>query len=182
MNQAQTIESDANVTAPNDTPRTGMYRELLYIHTLLRRDLETVRELGADARDGLSAETILEEIRELETNSPLWQLRFGCWHYCRFVHHHHTLEDAALFPRVRRADPSLGKVIDKLEEDHLVVHHISERIVSIAERVPTDVSGIARYELVQALNDLERHLLGHLDFEERSIGPILSTWSEWPTE
>jgi hypothetical protein len=177
MNTASEVDS-----VDSETPRTGMFRELLYIHTLLRRDLETVRRLAEQTKDGLSVEEVLAEIRNLETNSPLWQLRFGCWHYCRFVHHHHSLEDAELFPRVRKADPSLGKVVDKLEEDHLVVHHITERIVSIAERVPSDVSGIARHELVQALQDLEQHLLGHLDFEERSIGPILSTWTEWPVE
>lgn len=163
-------------------PRTGMFRELLYIHSLLRKDLATVRRLAEEVRSGLDPATILAEIRTLETNSPLWQLRFGCWHYCRFVHHHHTLEDAALFPRVRRADPSLGKVIDQLEEDHLVVHRISERIVAIADRVPDDPTGIARHELVQALTDLEQHLLGHLALEEQSIGPLLSTWSSWPVD
>jgi len=48
-----------------------MFRELLYIHSLLRRDLQTVRRLAAQARDGLSPETILAVIRSLETNSPL---------------------------------------------------------------------------------------------------------------
>jgi hemerythrin-like domain-containing protein len=159
-----------------------MFRELLYIHSLLRRDLRTVRRLADQARDGLSPQSILEEIRNLETNSPLWQLRFGCMHYCRFVHGHHTLEDAALFPMVRRQDPSLAKVIDRLEEDHLTVHHITERIAAVADRVPTDASGISRFELVAALNELEAHLLAHLAFEEESIGPLLSTWHEWPAQ
>jgi hypothetical protein len=168
--------------AQSSPPKTGMFRELLYIHSLLRRDLETVRNLTESVRNGLGPDEVLAAIRNLETESPLWQLRFGCWHYCRFVHHHHTLEDAALFPRVRRADPSLGKVIDRLEEDHLVVHRITERIVAIAERIGDDVSGIARHELGAALTELEAHLLSHLDLEEASIGPILSTWTSWPAE
>src|SRR6185436_11341653 len=92
-----------------------MFRELLYIHSHLRRDLQTVRRLAEQARDGLSPATILEEIRTLETNSPLWRLKYGCWTYCRFVHAHHTIEDAALFPMVRKADPTLNPVIDLLE-------------------------------------------------------------------
>ena len=163
-------------------PREGMFRELLTIHAYLRRDLETVRRLAREARDGLSAETILEEIRNLATNSPLWRLQFGCWHYCRFVHAHHTLEDAALFPMVRKHDPSLNRVIARLEEDHLRVHHITERIAAAAERVATDASGISRYELVAALGELEEHLLAHLAFEEESLGPLLSTWDRWPVE
>src|SRR5688572_6314766 len=109
-------------------PREGVFRELLHVHSLLRRDLQTVRRLANEARDGLSPRTILTEIRDLATNSPLWRLKFGCMHYCRFVHAHHTTEDAALFPLVRKHDPSLNSVVDRLEEDHLTVHRITERI------------------------------------------------------
>jgi hemerythrin-like domain-containing protein len=101
-------------------------------------------------------------------------------HYWRFVHGHHTLEDAALFPMVRKHDPTLNKVISRLEEDHLTVHHITERIAAVAERVPGDASGISRYQLFEALSELEQHLLEHLSLEEESIGPLLSTWEEWP--
>jgi hypothetical protein len=159
-----------------------MFRELLYIHSLLRRDLQTVRRVANDAREDLSPEAILAEIRELETNSPLWRLRFGCMYYCRFVHGHHTLEDAALFPMIRRQDPSLNKIVDRLEEDHLKVHHITEHIAALADEVPIDASGSSRDALVEALTDLEAHLLAHLALEEESIGPLLSTWDTWPEE
>jgi hypothetical protein len=159
-----------------------MFRELLTIHAYLRRDLQTVRRLARDARDGLSPETILSEIRNLETTSPLWRLKFGCWHYCRFVHTHHTIEDAALFPMVRRHDPALSRVVDRLEEDHLIVHHITERIAAVAARVPGDASGVSRVELVAALGELEEHLLAHLATEEETLGPLLSTWDRWPVE
>jgi len=163
-------------------PKEGMFRELLAIHAYLRRDLQTVRRLASDARDGLSAKTILAEIRNLETSSPLWQLKFGCMHYCRFVHAHHTIEDAAVFPMVRKHDPSLNSVVDRLEEDHLTVHHITERIAAVADGVATDASGVSRFELVATLTELEEQLLAHLAFEEASLGPLLSTWDEWPME
>ena len=163
-------------------PREGMFRELLYIHSHLRRDLGTVRRLAEQARDGLSPETILEEVRNLETNSPLWRLKYGCWTYCRFVHTHHTIEDAAVFPMVRKHDPSLNTVVDRLEEDHLKVHHITERIAAVAAEVAADASGISRFQLVDALTDLEQLLLEHLDVEEQALGPLLSTWDHWPVE
>ena len=163
-------------------PKEGMFRELLYIHSLLRRDLRTVRRLADAARDSLSPDTILAEIRNLETTSPLWRLKFGCLHYCRFVHAHHTIEDAAVFPMVRKHNPSLNRVIDRLEEDHLTVHHITERIAAAAQRVAGDATGVSRFEVVVALTELEEHLLDHLAFEEASLGPLLSTWVAWPVE
>ena len=163
-------------------PREGMFRELVYIHSLLRRDLQTVRRLASDVRDGLSAEAILAEVRNLKTNSPLWRLKFGCLHYCRFVHTHHTIEDAAVFPMVRKHNPSLNGVVDRLAEDHLKVHHITERIAAVADRVATDDSGASRLQLVEALTELEEHLLAHLALEEEALGPLLSTWDHWPVE
>lgn len=159
-----------------------MYRELLGIHAMLRRDLATVRRLATEVRDGLSPATIVDEIRAMETNSPLWRLKFGCWHYCRFVHTHHTIEDAAVFPMVRKHDPSLNSVVDRLEEDHLIVHHITERIVAAADLVAADPNEAHRAEVVQGLLDLEEHLLSHLAFEEQTLGPLLSTWDTWPQE
>lgn len=161
-------------------PKEGMFRELLAIHAHLRRDLRTVRRLADEARDGLSPTTILEEIRNLETNSPLWRLRFGCMHYCRFVHAHHSIEDAYVFPTIRRQDPSLNGVVDRLEADHLKVHTITERIRAVADTVAGDASGISRFQLVEALTELEEHLLAHLAFEEQSLGPLLSSWETWP--
>ena len=81
---------------------------------------------------------------------------------------------------VRKQDPSLNRVVDRLEEDHLKVHHITERIAAEADKVVTDASGVSRFELVAALTELEEHLMSHLAFEEESLGPLLSTWDRWP--
>jgi hypothetical protein len=181
--QDSTSLSTATTNQHSSTERDeGMFRELLYIHTMLRRDLLTVNRLARAARDELDPSSIIAAIRSLETNSPLWQLKFGCMHYCRFVHGHHSLEDAAVFPMVRKHDPSLNSVVDRLEADHLVVHHITERIMEAADRVPGDVSGVSRFELAAALTDLETHLLEHLAFEETSLRPLLSSWNHWPVE
>jgi hypothetical protein len=83
---------------------------------------------------------------------------------------------------VRKHDPTLNRMVDRLEEDHLIVHHITERIAAVADQVPTDASGEHRSALVAALSDLENHLLAHLALEEQALGPLLSTWERWPVE
>ena len=163
-------------------PPEGMFRELLGIHAMLRRDLARVTRLAAEVRAGHPVTSITNEVRELETSSPLWRLRDGCWRYCRFVHAHHMIEDAALFPMVRRKDPALRSVIDRLEEDHLVVHHITERIALEAGRVAERDSFETRADLAHALDELELHLLQHLEYEETSLGPLLSSWPSWPQD
>lgn len=177
-----------SITIPADTqpqisaPRVGMFRELLTIHAMLRRDLSLVRRLADEVLTGLPPEEIVTRVRELETNSPLWRMKFGCLHYCRFVHTHHTIEDAAVFPMVRKQNPALNTVVDRLEEDHLIVHHITERIAAAAELAAEDPTPEHRLAVAQALLELEEHLLAHLAFEEQQLGPLLSTWDAWPQE
>ena len=57
-------------------------------------------------------------LRTLAAASPLWQLRISCLHYCRFVHSHHHAESVLLFPELRRSNPALNPVVDKLQADH----------------------------------------------------------------
>lgn len=178
----QAVVTSDVIEQQSSPPREGMFRELLAVHAMLRRDLRLIRRLAAAVQDGLSAADIVAQVRDLETNSPLWRLKFGCLHYCRFVHAHHTIEDAAIFPMVRKHDPSLRSVVDRLEEDHLTVHHITERIAAAAEQLGASETDASRDTLVAALQELEAHLLAHLAFEEASLGPLLSTWQRWPLE
>jgi hypothetical protein len=76
----------------------AMFAELQWIHSMIRSDLEIVREMAADAAAGEPARRIQARLRTLAAASPLWQLRISCLHYCRFVHSHHHAESVLLFP------------------------------------------------------------------------------------
>ena len=43
-----------------------------------------------------------------------WTLGAYCQSYCGFVNGHHTLEDASVFPHLRRAEPDAAPVLDRL--------------------------------------------------------------------
>ena len=77
------------------------------MHSVVRRDLETVQRLAGEVVDGLPAEQLKAELDELQTNGPLWRLKVNCLRYCRFVHSHHNAEDVLLFPRLRETDSEI---------------------------------------------------------------------------
>ncbi len=108
----------------------ALYEDLLWVHGLLRQDLATVERLAVEVVDGAAAEAVVDEVRALEATGPLWRLRASCLHYCRFVHHHHRLEDRALFPELRRVNPSLGPVVERLQADHRQVAGLLEGVES----------------------------------------------------
>jgi hypothetical protein len=163
---------------PDTNPRgQAMVNELLWVHGMLRNALGEVQRLAAEVHDGLPPERVRESVRSLSVDNAVWTLRTNCLYYCRFVHGHHTLEDTHLFPALRRSNPALGPVVDKLEADHVVVARDLERIEQAAGEL---VGGGSRADLVEALTALADHLLAHLEYEEEQISPTLRTWTGWP--
>jgi hemerythrin-like domain-containing protein len=123
---------------------------------------------------------IRSTVESLQTAGPLWQLRMNCLRYCSIVHSHHHLEDVALFPAVRAADPErMNAVVDKLEADHRVVSSLLDEVEEATRLLSADDTA-ARLRLVRGLTELSEHLLEHLAYEEESIGPVLRTWESWP--
>jgi hemerythrin-like domain-containing protein len=138
---------------------------------MIRRDLTTVRRLADDVIDGLPAESV---------RTVLASLRIDCVRHCRLIHLHHSLETAELFPALRKANPALGPVVDKLDADHRQVSaHLAE-VEEACETLAHDHATEARQRLVRALRDLAADLLAHLDFEEEQVSPTLRTWERWP--
>ena len=151
----------------------AFFQELLWVHGMIRQDLETVRELAQRVTDGLSADELSSELRSLKANGSLWALKVNCLHYCRFVHGHHRLEDVALFPALRAADPDIAPVVDRLEADHRVV-------AAQLEEIEAAVAAEAQARVIAALDALADHLLEHLAFEEENIGPTLRRMDRHP--
>jgi hypothetical protein len=168
-------------TPAEDQPGEWLVRELLWIHGILRDDLAVVRRLTREVSEGKNPETVGEEIARLQTQSPLWQLKVNCLHYCRLVHMHHNGEDVHLFPALRRSNPALGPVVDKLEADHRRVSDLLDEVEAASDALRKDDVPVGRDRLVQSLNVLADHLLAHLAFEEESISPTLRTWRGWPS-
>jgi Hemerythrin HHE cation binding domain len=138
----------------------------------LRRDLERVDALAREVAAGMPGAELEAELSELKAAGPLWQLKVNCLRYCRFVHLHHNLEDAMLFPALRDADPAIGPVVDRLEADHRRVSDLLHVVEAAAARL-TAAEEDARAGVVLALDELHAHLLEHLDYEELNAGPVL---------
>ena len=163
-----------SVEAKPETARgRAMFEELLWIHSVIRRDLKIVEQLAADVSNGLPGEAVENTLGELKTNGPLWQLKVNCLRYCRHVHAHHGAEDALLFPALRAADSSIGRVVDRLEADHARVSDLLDVLEAAARTLTETDHGDARQRVIDGLRDLHVHLLEHLDYEELQAGPTI---------
>ncbi|WP_316524886.1 nitroreductase/quinone reductase family protein [Kitasatospora brasiliensis] len=131
--------------------------KLLEAHTWLRAQLRHVRAEAHDHVPGRPATLGL-------------QLRQHCLAFCDGLSHHHTGEDAAIFPALARSHPELAGVLARLDEQHREIGRIKEELVALLTGIEVTEPERLRAELDRMSAELE----AHLDFEEEHLLPVLA--------
>ena len=143
-------------------------QQLIDIHDHLRAELVRVRSLVKQVADGaLDVAAARSEINTMTMRQNNWTLGAFCESYCRLVTMHHTAEDSILYPQLRRGDPRLAPVLDRLTEEHHVIHDVLEQVDAALVATVSDSTGIT--ELSAAVDLLTDTLLSHLSYEEREL-------------
>jgi hemerythrin-like domain-containing protein len=90
------------------------------------------------------------------------------------------LEDDAIFPHLRRADSKLEPVIDRLTEEHLVIH---DAIEAVDHALVDHMSNPTDFDRLQAAIDmLTDTLLSHLSYEEVELVEPLARLGFYPNQ
>jgi alkanesulfonate monooxygenase SsuD/methylene tetrahydromethanopterin reductase-like flavin-dependent oxidoreductase (luciferase family) len=154
-------------------------QHLIDVHDSLRSELDGLRDILRQVEEGtLDAGLARSAINEMTMRQNDWTLGAYCATYCRTVTQHHSLEDAQIFPHLRRADRGLAPVIDRLEAEHVVIHDVLEGVdAALVEfiRMPGDFTGLQR-----AMDLLTDALLSHLAYEEQQIVEPLARFGFYP--
>ncbi|MBB5872689.1 alkanesulfonate monooxygenase SsuD/methylene tetrahydromethanopterin reductase-like flavin-dependent oxidoreductase (luciferase family) [Allocatelliglobosispora scoriae] len=143
-------------------------RQLVDVHDHLRTELLQIRDLVEQvATGGLDVGSARSAINTMTLRQNNWTLGVYCESYCRVVTTHHTIEDTSLFPRLRRADARLAPVVDRLQEEHEIIHGVIE---DVDQALVALVSGEGDISDLRAVVDLlSDTLLSHLSYEEREL-------------
>jgi alkanesulfonate monooxygenase SsuD/methylene tetrahydromethanopterin reductase-like flavin-dependent oxidoreductase (luciferase family) len=143
-------------------------QHLIDVHDHLRAELEQIRDLVEQVAAGsIGVGQARSHINTMTMRQNNWTLGTYCESYCRLVTTHHSLEDASLFPHLRRADPALVPVVDRLEEEHRVIHDVLE---GVDKALVALVDGSGSIDGLRAAVDLlDDTLLSHLSYEEREL-------------
>jgi iron-sulfur cluster repair protein YtfE (RIC family) len=152
-----------------DTPAdTTMMR---IVHDALRRDLERA----------------IDVLREPERVGAAQRRAIGAhlsW-MVRFLHAHHSSEDAGLYPLVRErggADPAVRAVLDRMQRGHEDVAGAMAAVEHAAAELAAAPTDEAVQRTAEVLDQLGAALLPHLREEETEAMPIVSrlvTAAEW---
>ncbi|WBB53178.1 LLM class flavin-dependent oxidoreductase [Verrucosispora sp. WMMD573] len=143
-------------------------QHLIDVHDGLRAELAQIHDLIEQVAAGLiDVGAARSHINTMTMRQNKWTLGTYCESYCRVVTTHHTIEDRSLFPHLRRADPRLAPVIDRLEEEHHAIHDVLEGVDRALVAFVATPDGMA--DLRAAVDLLSDTLLSHLSYEEREL-------------
>ncbi|ROS75268.1 LLM class flavin-dependent oxidoreductase [Cellulomonas sp. PhB143] len=146
-------------------------QQLVDIHDHLRAELAQVEELIGQVEAGaISVGAARSHISTMTMRQNSWTLGTYCESYCRLVTTHHTIEDRSMFPSLRRFEPRLGPVVDRLEEEHVAIHDVLEAVdQALVAMVGEEDQAAGLAGLRAAVDLLSDTLLSHLSYEEREL-------------
>ncbi|MFI7353764.1 nitroreductase/quinone reductase family protein [Streptomyces avidinii] len=99
------------------------------------------------------------------------QIRQHCLAFCQTLEFHHTGEDAHMFPALAAQNPHLKDVFDRLRTEHVTVARLQQELSSLL----ADISGADPERFRKELARMSSELNAHLDYEEESLLPLLSS-------
>lgn len=163
------LRPDAGAQQGYSAHQLAAPQHLVDVHDHLRSELAQVRDVVDQvARGMLSVGAARSAVNAMTMRQNQWTLGAYCESYCRVVTGHHTLEDTSIFPYLRRTDPDARPVIDRLEEEHEVIHDVLDDVDRALVALVSDAPG-ALERLREVVDVLTDTLLSHLSYEEREL-------------
>jgi alkanesulfonate monooxygenase SsuD/methylene tetrahydromethanopterin reductase-like flavin-dependent oxidoreductase (luciferase family) len=156
-------------------------KQLIAVHDMLRSELSDLRHILRQVHDeALRAEDARSALNEMALRQNDWTLGTVCARYCSVVTQHHGAEDGAVFPHLARREPQLTPVIDRLTEEHLVIH---TAIQEVDRALVQHMARPENHDAIQAAIDyLTDALLSHLAYEEQELVEPLARLGFYPDQ
>jgi Hemerythrin HHE cation binding domain len=152
---------------------------LIAVHDHLRDELNQIRELVASVEMGeVAPADALSSLSEFSLRQNNWTIGAYCAAYYRMIAMHHGLEDSAVFPHLRTCEKQLEPVIDRLGDEHTVIHDVLEGLDRALVKLVADPSDVT--ELRRATDILSDALLSHLAYEEEQLVEPLARYGFYP--
>jgi hemerythrin-like domain-containing protein len=161
--------STPTLARPSVATAVGAGAEMTTIHSAFRRELRLAPALlrSVEHGDRLRANTVATHLDLLD----------------RFLHHHHTIEDDLLWPKLlERVPAEIAPIVELMESQHETVAHLLERTASLRTSWRADADHDRAVELAALYAQLHDALIEHLDAEEQHVMPLVEaciTAKEW---
>ena len=159
------------VAPPTTTTAVGAGAEMATIHSAFRRELRLAPALvrSVEHGDRLRAGVVSVHLDLVD----------------RFLHHHHTIEDSMVWPKLLdRVPAEIMPIVELMETQHETVADVLERTTALRMEWRQDADSSRAAQLASLYAQLHDALVEHLDAEEQHVMPLVEacmTQKEWTT-
>ena len=159
------------VAPPTTTTAVGAGAEMATIHSAFRRELRLAPALvrSVEHGDRLRAGVVSVHLDLVD----------------RFLHHHHTIEDSMVWPKLLdRVPAEIMPIVELMETQHETVADVLERTTPLRMEWRQDADSSRAAQLASLYAQLHDALVEHLDAEEQHVMPLVEacmTQKEWTT-
>ena len=146
-------------------------RRLAMIHKLHLAQMAQVRAVMDEVAAGeAGADRLGEALSSMQMARNYRAFGNLCGQECRMLTFHHTAEDRMVFPALASAgDEGLRKVIERLAEEHLVIHRLIEEMEGAALDAMNAPGPETFTRLREAFETLERVVKSHFGYEQEQL-------------
>jgi hypothetical protein len=182
LSRRSVLDEETRPSSPEPGPAAiftqrgqALGQHLIDVHDQYRAELDRVRDLLGRVVKGITAaDQARGELNRLALRANDWTFGGICQMHCMSVAEHHTIEDESIFPHLRRSQPGLAEVLDRLDAEHHAIGEVFEEtdaaLIRLAQH-PDDPAPVT--EAVDLLTDT---LLSHFAYEEREITGSLAQY------
>jgi iron-sulfur cluster repair protein YtfE (RIC family) len=149
-------------------------KRLALIHEHHVEQMNEVRWVMEQVEAGeRSAETLLEAISSLQMAANYRVFGNLCGRECQMLTLHHTIEDQSIFPELRQGSDGLRKVVDRLAQEHLIIHQLLEALHDKAVNAVREPGRETFAALKAAFLALDRVVRSHFGYEQEELEEAL---------
>lgn len=174
-----TLDEGTRPKAPRIEGATDAHRRrgrhLADIHRMYLAEIEEVGRILTRVETGeKEASELAGAVQGLEMAQNYRVFGTLCGRECHVLTIHHTIEDRQLFPVLAaRGDDGLRAVVQRLREEHLVVHELIERLEEAAMALMTSPGPDTFADARGTFRALERVVRSHFGYEETELEEAL---------
>jgi iron-sulfur cluster repair protein YtfE (RIC family) len=120
-----------------------------------------------------SVATLLDAISSLQMTANYRLFGNLCGRECQMLSLHHTIEDESIFPVLQQGSEGLRKVVDRLSQEHSIIHRLLQTLEDNARNAVKEPSPETFSELKAAFLALERFVRSHFGYEQEELEEAL---------
>jgi iron-sulfur cluster repair protein YtfE (RIC family) len=153
--------------------RTGLH--LAAIHRMHLRDMQRLAHVLEQVEHGaVSPAVFARAVSDVELTHNMRIFGTMCGRECQVLTFHHDAEEHMIFPQLEQQNiQGLGRVVDRLKQEHLIVHELITRLETAAQALVQNPNehNFARTKATFA--QLHTVVISHFGYEETELREAL---------